>query len=100
MEALLAMTVNEKTMVMNCYKYVYNNTPEDEYWTLTDCSKKVADILGVSETTVRRVVAENKKNKTFTPPKKTGPKTTILDKIEEFDLAAIRRICSSIFPSQ
>lgn len=92
-----AMTVNEKTMVMNCYKYVYNNKLEDQYWTLADCSSKVAEILGVSETTVRRVVAEHKNNETFTPPKKTGPKTSILDKIEEFDLAAIRRIVHQFF---
>lgn len=92
-----AMSVTEKTMVMNCYKYVCNNWPEDQYWTLTDFYKKVEEILGISETTVRRIVTEHKNNKEFTPPKKPGPKMSVLDKIDEFDLAAIRRIVHTFF---
>lgn len=91
------MSVSEKCMVMNCYKYTYNTWPQDKYWTQVECAKKVAEILGISERTVRNILKEHNTTNEFASPKKPGPKLAVIDKLDEFTFAAIRRIVHQFF---
>ncbi|KAL4717838.1 hypothetical protein ACJJTC_000987 [Scirpophaga incertulas] len=76
-----AFTVTEKEIIRNAYKYVKN------------------EISAQSE--AFEVVEENEcevnKGAPLTPPKKTGPKRSFKDKIDEFTFSAIRRIVHQFF---
>lgn len=98
-----ALTMSEKVMISNAYKYVYN----EKYQQLTEfeapkkgeCVNKVAEILGIAKRTVYDVLKEHKENKDATPnpPKKPGPKLSFKEKFDEFTFSAIRRCVHQFF---
>ncbi|XP_047998733.1 uncharacterized protein LOC125236081 [Leguminivora glycinivorella] len=75
----------------------HNTWPHDKYFTRLECSKKVAEILGISERTVRSIFAEHNSATEFASPKKPGPKLSVIDKLDEFTFAAIRRTVHQFF---
>lgn len=70
--------VSEKQMVLNAYKYVYKQKAEEEYPidvpNKDECVKTTAEILGISPTSVYRILKESKENNVLAKPKKPGPK--------------------------
>lgn len=66
------MSVSEKFMVVNCYKHTHSTWPTGKYWSRVDCAKKVAQILGISDRTVRQIMKEHKTDENFSPPNKPG----------------------------
>lgn len=62
-----------------------------------ECMSKVADILGITSRSVCNVLKEVNKDAPPTPSKKTGPKRSFKDKIDEFTFSAIRRIAHQFF---
>lgn len=91
------MSVTEKVMVMNVYKHTFHTWPQNEYWSLCNCANKTAEILGISKKTVQRIVMENQAGEEFKSPEKSGPKTDILNKLDEFTFSAIRRKVHEFF---
>ncbi|GBP23986.1 hypothetical protein EVAR_10087_1 [Eumeta japonica] len=79
-----AMSVSEKPMIMNIYKYAYKNWPKNQYWSLSDCDKNAAELLGISAVKFRRILKENRTGEEFTSSHELGPKRNILDEVDEF----------------
>lgn len=91
--------VSEKQMVLNAYNYVWNqNTAKSfEVPKKDECVKTVSEILGMSTRTVYRILKEQKENVLLTNQKKSRPKLTFKNKIDDFDFSAIRRDVSPNF---
>lgn len=92
-----SMSSTEKLMVMNVYKQTYRKWPQGEFWSLGACAKKTAELLGLSAITVQRILKERKTTGTFSSPKKAGPKTNFLQKMDEYTYSAIRRIVHQFY---
>lgn len=92
-----SLSATEKLMVMNVYKQTYKNWPVNEYWSLGDCAAKTATLLGISAVTVGRIVKEHKTTQTLSSPKKEGPMTNFVQKMDDFTMSAIRRIVHQFF---
>lgn len=96
-----AFTVTEKVMIRNAYKYVKNETSAQleafEVVEENECMSKVAHILGIISRSLCNVLKDVKKGAPPTPPKKTGPKRSFKDKMDEFTFSAIKRIVHQFF---
>lgn len=82
---------NEKTMIVNVFKYVQETWPTDKYASKTDMKKKTADILGIGKTSVYRVLKEYKETNTVRPPALPKKKSNLIASVDEFDKSCIRK---------
>ncbi|RVE41472.1 hypothetical protein evm_013876 [Chilo suppressalis] len=62
-----------------------------------ECVKTVSQILGISTRSMYRILKEQKENIQLSNRKKSGPKLTFKDKIDDFDFSAIRRKVNQFF---
>lgn len=92
-----AFTPNEKTIILNIYKYNIENWPETTDWSATECAKKTSEMTGVGLSSVYRITKEYKDTKEFQKPKKSGPQRSFKQKFDEFSFAAIRRKVHAFF---
>lgn len=98
-----ALSSNEKLMTANLYKYLVQEEnkrcdPADlETAKKTECAHKTADILGVSKTTVYKILKEERENVEFQPPQAKGRPPSYKEKFDEFDLEVIRRKIHGFF---
>lgn len=92
-----AISPTEKVMIINVYKHVLATWPQDEYCSKVECTKKTAEITGVSTASVYTILKDYKQENEMPAPKKTGPKQNFKDKIGEYTFAAIRRIVHQFF---
>ncbi|RVE55110.1 hypothetical protein evm_000008 [Chilo suppressalis] len=95
----LLFVVSEKQMVLNAYNYVWNQNAAKPFDVpkKDDCVKTVSQILGISTRSVYRILKEQKENVQLSNRKKSGPKLTFKDKINDFDFSAIRRKVHQFF---
>ncbi|KAJ0171539.1 hypothetical protein K1T71_013089 [Dendrolimus kikuchii] len=90
-----SLSVAEKTMVQNVFQYVFNEEEKKLDTKLCEkpnkrhCVQKTADILGIGTSTVFNILKDIKENVKPTPPQRSGPKLTFIDKLDEFTLSAI-----------
>ncbi|RVE44789.1 hypothetical protein evm_010588 [Chilo suppressalis] len=86
-------------MVLNAYNYVWNQNATKPFAVpkKDECVKTVSQILGISTRSVYRILKEEKENVQLSNRKKSLPKLTFKDKIDDFDFSAIRRKVHQFF---
>ncbi|KAG7310666.1 hypothetical protein JYU34_003469 [Plutella xylostella] len=87
---------NEKTIILNIYKYNIENWPETTDWSAKECAKKTSEMIGVSLSSVYKIIKEYKDTKEFQKPKKSGPQLSFIH-FDDFTFTTIRRKVHTFF---
>ncbi|CAH2101119.1 unnamed protein product [Euphydryas editha] len=91
------LTSGERLMIINIFKYVTKTKPEDEYMSNHDLVKRTSEICGVNERSIYRVLSEYRDTHKITQPESTRKRPNVIQKVDDFDKSAIRRIVHSFF---
>lgn len=91
------LTSGERLMIINIVKYVKKTKPEAECLSNYDIVKKTSEICGVSERSIYRVLREYSDTHTISEPVHKRNRLNIVQKIDDFDKSAIRKIVHSFF---
>lgn len=84
------LTENEKTIAINVYKYVERSMPTYPY--KEEVLRTTATIMGVSRSTIIRIINEYKTTgELSSPPPNIPAHRKIIDDLDDFVLSAIRR---------
>ncbi|XP_011554813.3 uncharacterized protein LOC105386028 [Plutella xylostella] len=89
-----AFSSTEKLMMLNMFNSFKTASPSASH---NEICKTVASSMGVSWTSIYRVISEKKTNANLRSPKKKKTRLTVCDKIDDFTKCAIRRIIHSFF---
>lgn len=93
---LSSFSVNDKHMIINTYNYVEKSWPNDIYPYKKEMTQKTANILGISVSSVYRVLKDYKQHGKCSSP---APKhrATFTDKIDDLSKSAIRKKVHAFF---
>lgn len=89
-----AFSSTEKIMMLNMFNSFKTASPSASH---NDICKTVASSMGVSWTSIYRVIAEKKSHVHLRSPRKKKARLSICDKIDDFTKCAIRKIIHSFF---
>ncbi|XP_026321135.1 uncharacterized protein LOC113231156 [Hyposmocoma kahamanoa] len=92
-----ALRSSEKTTIINIYKLVEDTWPKDQFWYKKDLAKKTAETAGVSLATVYKVLKQYRNEHRVSSPVAPPQRATIIDKLLDFELSAIRRKVHEFF---
>lgn len=81
-------------MILNVYKAELQLNPT---LNLTEIMERTCFSTGINKSSVYRVINEYKEFKVLSSPKKTRPRNSLLDSIDDFDRNAIRREVHQFF---
>ncbi|XP_015929512.3 uncharacterized protein [Parasteatoda tepidariorum] len=84
----------EKEIILNIYKTEVHSKPDVP---IIDVANHAASAAGVSTASVFRIIKEYKKDGILHSPKRTKPRKTFLDDIDDFDKNAVRRKVHDFF---
>ncbi|XP_072381874.1 uncharacterized protein [Diabrotica undecimpunctata] len=88
------LSVDVKEIIVNVYKHELQENPA---LILSAVEKRVADKVGVSDSSVFKVIREYKTTHTLVVPKKCTTRKGKLESVDDFDKVAIRRIVHQFF---
>lgn len=91
------LSSGERLMIINIFKYVQSKQAEDKPVLNHDLVKQTCEISGVSERSVYRVLSEYRDTHKITEPDAKRNKPNILQKVDDFDKTAIRRIVHGFY---
>lgn len=91
------LSSGERLMIINIFKYVQSKQTEDKPVSNHDLVKETCEISGVSERSVYRVLSDYRDTHKISEPDAKRNKPNILQKIDNFDKTAIRRIVHSFY---
>ncbi|XP_072400288.1 uncharacterized protein [Diabrotica undecimpunctata] len=88
------LSVDVKEIIVNVYKHELRENPA---LILSAVEKRVADKVGVSDSSVFKVIREYKTTHTLVAPKKCTTRKGKLESVDDFDKVAIRRVVHQFF---
>ncbi|CAG9787111.1 unnamed protein product [Diatraea saccharalis] len=91
------LSIGEKQLITNIYKYVKNTWSETEYQSNQAMVAKTAEISGVSVRSIYGILREYKDTHIFEPKGTTKKKLNVIDKLDSFEKTAIRQKVHSFF---
>lgn len=91
------LSENEKFMIINVFKFVKNTWPADKYQSKLEMKDKTADILGVSKSSVYRVLKEYVETDTVKPAASPKKRLSVIEKVDDFDKSCIRKIVHGFY---
>lgn len=91
------LSSGERLMIINIFKYVTKTKPEDKYMSNHDLVKKTSEISGVNERSVYNVLSEYRDTHKIREPERKRDRPTVVQKVDDLDKSAIRRIVHSFF---
>ncbi|XP_061717563.1 uncharacterized protein LOC133525293 [Cydia pomonella] len=87
----------ERSIIINVFKYVTKTKPEDKYMSNHDLVKLTSEMCGVHERSVYNVLNEYRDTHKITEPERKRDRPSVIQKIDNLDKSAIRRIVHSFF---
>lgn len=85
------LSSSEKQIVINVFKYIEETWPKDTYPYKKEIINKTAEIVGMCEPTVYRVIKEYTKSHELQSPPPTATRPSRINSLDDMDLGAIRR---------
>ncbi|XP_023937205.1 uncharacterized protein LOC112045306 isoform X2 [Bicyclus anynana] len=89
------LTANEKMISINIYKHLMRSS--STYPEKGEITKATAQMMGTSEKTIQRIIKEYKIKGEVTSPSRSTPKYSIVDKLDDFTMSAIKRKVHQFF---
>lgn len=91
------LTVGEKNIVLNVFKYIKNTWPDNEYRSTPAMVTKTAEMTGISKRSIYSILREYKDTHTIEEKGATKKKLNIIQKLDSFEKTAIRQKVHSFF---